>query len=362
MEKMNQIPWKLVQNKFPYYPGGREIDKFRGVYPPKDDNSPECWIGSDITMRYAVHYGEPTRGLAKVELPDGRTEWIRDVIQKDPEAILGPEHVKAEGAKLGVLVKLLDAEKQLNLQSHPDRDFAKRVFDSDYGKEESWYVIGVRDDTEEPPYVLMGFKEGITREAFEEAYHREDLPAMEGWCHKVPVKLGDAFMISAGLPHAIGPGCFVVEVQEPSDFTVGVNPAPKEFTEEQKKKHDETQMGCYHYDGHSYEENLRLHRPEPRTIREGSWGSEKLIIGPGDTDYFSFTRLDASAPVKLLDVHAAQVGIVLEGEGKLITPEGELALSKADEFFLTYSCKDVTLVPEDGGTISLVLCKPQIFD
>ena len=36
-------------------------------------------------------------------------------------------------------------------------------FGSDFGKTESWYIIGLREDQEEKPYVLLGFKEGITR-------------------------------------------------------------------------------------------------------------------------------------------------------------------------------------------------------
>ena len=27
------VPWKLVQNKIVRYPGGREIDRFRGIFP-----------------------------------------------------------------------------------------------------------------------------------------------------------------------------------------------------------------------------------------------------------------------------------------------------------------------------------------
>ena len=42
-------PWKLEWNKFHHYPGGREIDRFRGIVPPLDDG-PEAWIGSDTRL------------------------------------------------------------------------------------------------------------------------------------------------------------------------------------------------------------------------------------------------------------------------------------------------------------------------
>ena len=41
------VPWKLVQNKIVRYPGGREIDRFRGIFPGADDGRPEAWVGSD---------------------------------------------------------------------------------------------------------------------------------------------------------------------------------------------------------------------------------------------------------------------------------------------------------------------------
>ena len=326
--KMYKIPWKLVQNKLLYYPGGREIDRFRGVNPPKDDNCPECWVGSDIHMRYAVEHGEPTKGYAQVILPDGTECFLYEALRKEPEKALGPERVKAEGGSLGVLVKLLDAQRQLGLQAHPTRPYAKEVFHSDFGKEESWYVIGLRDDSPETPYVLMGFKEGITREQFEEAYLREDIHAMEQMCHKVPARMGDVFFISGGLPHAIGCGVFVVEVQEPSDITVGAEPV-RHLQGAEKKAYQDAVMGCFEYEGHDMEENLRRHRIEPRIIREGSWGKETLLIGPEQTRYFSFTRLDVTGKARLLDPRAPQVGIVLAADagGRAEAEEGRRVLS-----------------------------------
>ena len=360
--KMYEIPWMLVQNKIHYYPGGREIDRFRGVTPPKDDNCPECWVGSDIPMRYAYLGDDKNRGCAKVILPDGNEKYLFEAIHNAPVKALGTEHVKKEGSALGVLVKLLDAEKQLGLQAHPSREYAKRHFGSDFGKEESWYVIGVRDDTPEPPYILLGFKEGVTREIFEAAYRKQDLPAMEGCCHKIRVQKGDVFFVSAGAPHAIGGGVFVVEVQEPSDITVGVNAPPDSLNEKEKEEYAQTLLGCYDYHGRNAQDNAKAYKIPPRIIREGSWGKEVLLIGSEQTRYFSFTQLNAKAPAETLDVRAPQVGIVLSGSGRLKTEQGEITVQKADEFFLPYDCHSVSVLPDTGTELSLILAKPQIFD
>ena len=156
------VPWKLVPNKIVRYPGGREIDRFRGIFPGADDGRPEAWVGSDTRTVDAAEKGDPNDGCAEVMLPDGSRRYLFEAVEADPEAALGAAHIARNGARVGVLVKLLDAEKQLGLQTHPTRAYAKEWFGSDYGKEESWYVIGKREDSPETPYVYMGFKAGVT--------------------------------------------------------------------------------------------------------------------------------------------------------------------------------------------------------
>ena len=72
-----------------------------------------------------------------------------------------------------------------------------------------------------PAYILLGFKEGVTREEWEKYYYADDLKALENLCHKIPVKAGEAYFVGGGCPHALGEGCFVIEVQEPSDYHAG---------------------------------------------------------------------------------------------------------------------------------------------
>ena len=258
-------------------------------------------------------------------------------------------------------MKLLDSQRQLGLQTHPTRAYAKEHFGSDYGKEESWYVIGLRKDTEEPPYVLMGFQEDATREKFEAGYDANDIHAMEACCHKVPVQMGDLFFIEAGVPHAIGPGCFVVEVQEPSDITVGATKSRVPLSDADAEAYKQRLLGCYIYNGSDYEENLRRYKIPPRVIREGAWGKESLMIGPEQTSYFSFTRLDATDEVTLLHTGFPQTVIVLEGSAVLETGGHRMELKKADELFFPADIAASRLIPGTEG-VSVVLCNPGTVD
>ncbi|WP_343208193.1 hypothetical protein [Anaerolentibacter hominis] len=350
-----KMPWRLVQNKFIRYPGGREIDRFRGIYPGADDGRPEAWIGSDTRVNN-VTPENPNEGCQECILPDGRQMFLFEAIELDPEAMLGAEHLKLSGAKMGILAKLLDAEKQLKLQCHPDRPYAKKWFNSDYGKAESWYIIDKRTDCDEPPYVLLGFKEGVTRKDYEEGFYNDDIKAMEACCHKIPVEIGDCFNVEAGAPHAIGAGCFLVEVQEPSDITVGAV-RKTDGTKEEQEFFNERLLGCYHYEGSSYEDNLKRFKIEPKILREGDWGKEEVLIGTKQTPYFSFTRLDATKPVPVLKTGFLQLGICLSGKCKLVYEGGEMEIKKADEFFFPAGIEEITVVPEEEG-VSMILCHP----
>ena len=354
-------PWKLVQNKI-RGKGGREIDKFRGVTPPVDNNvGSEAWIGS-VTRVENPPADKPNYGCSEVILPDGQQMFLFEAVALSPEEILGEKHMSVNRDNLGVLVKYLDAWEMYGLQCHPTRDWAAKMFNSPYGKEECWYVIGTRDDTLEPAYVLLGFKEGVTRETWEEHYHKGDIRALENLCHKIQVKPGEMYYVAGGCPHALGAGCFVIEAQEPCDITVGAT-SYKEAVRRWKhtpniseELYDERIIGSYVYKGQSYEENLRYCRPERKIIREGSWGKEEILIGSEQTAFFSMTEIVISGQVDLRNTEFPQIAIVTEGNGSIIYDGGEMKIKKADEIFLPYYMPGAVI---SSDSVKIVFCHPE---
>ncbi|GHU89438.1 mannose-6-phosphate isomerase [Spirochaetia bacterium] len=339
--------------------------------PPADDPAgSEAWIGS-VTRVGNPPPEAPHKGCSEVILPDGQRMFLFEAINLAPEEVLGKKHISLHGTdNLGMLIKYLDAQKQYTLQAHPTRAWAKKMWNSDFGKEESWYVIGTRDDTAEPAYILLGFKEGVTREQFDALYRKDDLPALEKLCHKIQVKTGETYFVGGGVPHALGEGCFVIEVQEPSDITVvpisqkrryemikAILPKGQEprFLREDDKLYDERMLGSFFYDGCNEAENFRRWRIPNKTIRSGDWGSEYFIIGPDQTSFFSYTRLDVKGRVPLRNTGFPQVAIILEGEGSFRFEGGILPLRRGDEVFLPWNIPGAEL----EGTVSAVLCHPE---
>jgi len=353
-------PWKLVPNKIRGC-GGREIDKLRGIFPAVDTpDGSEAWIGSVTRVAFPPS-GKPDWGCSEVFLPDGRRLFLFEAIALDPEKVLGKKHMALHGSNLGMLIKYLDAKEQYFLQCHPTREWAKKMWNSSFGKEESWYVLGCRDDTKEPAYVLLGFKEGITQKQFEELYRREDIRGLENLCHKVPVHAGDVFFVGGGLIHALGEGCFVIEAQEPSDITaVPVTNEKRAKMQnrsvtESDAEYDRKMLGSFIYDGCSYEENLKRWKIKPKIMRKGDWGEEYTLIGPDQTSYFSFSRIDVKGNTNVIETGFPRVVIVLEGSAQFIFEEGSLELRKGDEIFLPWHVPGLRL----EGEASVIFCNPE---
>lgn len=204
---MTVAPVKLPPNPIRhFYRGGPAIAELRGI-DVGGDHSPEEWIGSAATL-----FGETERGLSR--LPDGTL--VRDALAVDPEAWLGADHVARFGANPALLVKLLDAGERLPVHHHPDRAFAHEHLGLDFGKTESWLVIAAGPGA----MVHVGWREDVDEQTLAGWVAEQDHDALLGALNPVEVSTGDAIFVPAGVPHAIGEGILIVELQEPTDLSI----------------------------------------------------------------------------------------------------------------------------------------------
>lgn len=154
-------------------------------------------------------------GMSRVPLPEGELT-LRELLQRNPE-YLGrhPARSMPEAAvrgELPILVKFIDAQKDLSVQVHPDDDYAREFEHGQLGKSEMWYVLDAAEDAR----LIYGFAHRMTQESLRRAI-RED--RLEACLQRVPVQKDDVFFVKAGTVHAIGAGTLIVEVQESSNLT-----------------------------------------------------------------------------------------------------------------------------------------------
>jgi mannose-6-phosphate isomerase len=333
-------PIRLPANRFPrFYRGGPAIDELRGTTPGTGgDFLPEDWVGSATAA-----FGSDADGLTRLE--DGST--LRQAIEADPEGLLGPDHADAYGASPALLVKLLHAGERLPVHCHPDRDFARRHLGCPWGKTEAWVIAGTEDPE---PVVHLGFREAMDAGRLAELVATQRVEPLLASLNTVPVAVGDTVLVPAGLPHAIGQGVLLVELQEPTDLSVLLE--WEGFAIDGRAQGHlglgfELALGCVDRSGCSPARLAGL-RGGRGPVRPGV---ERLFPAAADP-FFRAERLRPE-PVAALEP-AFSILVVTGGSGELETRGGSLELARGDTVLVPFAAGP----GEVRGRLTAVRCLP----
>lgn len=344
------------------YRGGSWLDRRHGIESAGESDRPEEWLAS---MTEAVNPGFPpveNEGLSAT-ISDGQTLILRDLVQQEPERMLGKTHAERYGAVPGVLAKVIDSAERLSIQVHPDKLFAKEYFHSDYGKTECWHILETRKIDGQSPFLLMGFRPGVTREMWEDVYRRQDIPAMVGCLNRVTPKAGETWLIRGGMPHAIGPGCILVEIQEPTDYTMrsertkaDASPIPDALIHQGLG--EKALMECFHYETMNETDLRRNCFISPETVEYPDGSKWQPLIGRRDTDCFSMERLEVCHSLRYTDIHVFSIVLVLNGEGTLEYPGGIVPVREMQQFFLPAGMESFTFRSKGSEPLTVIRCNP----
>ena len=319
------------------YKGGVMIDRLKGFTDPKDSEFPEEWVGSTVQASNPGTHYRAGEGLAVITTGLPEPVSIKKIIERYPEEVLGEQHVKAHGTSSALLVKLLDAAERLIIHAHPTKAFAREHLNSCFGKTEAWFILETRPEVEDP-YVLIAFKEEMSRSRYRQMLDKQSVDEMIGVMHRVPVKAGDVVYVKAGLPHAIGEGIFMVELQEPTDYSVILERscALYEFTEAESFLGLSKELTLSNLDHRVYtpQEVQNELVIKPHVLRREGTSTESRLLGYETTECFAGHRLDIDGEFSDSTNGRYCVLIVLGGEGTLVHSHGELAMKPGTEVFL----------------------------
>ena len=147
------------------------------------------------------------------EVANGPWEGMKlpELVSKYPVEILGQKVAEAYGNQLPLLTKIIDAQKDLSIQVHPNDEMAQREHGKS-GKSEMWYIL----QADEGAHLYAGFKQAIS--PYEYQKRVEDGSITEVLADH-QVQAGDVFYLPAGRVHAICGGIKLAEVQQSSDVT-----------------------------------------------------------------------------------------------------------------------------------------------
>ena len=130
--------------------------------------------------------------------------------------LIGTKNAWAQArGKFPLLIKLLDANRPLSVQVHPDDTYALNNEANELGKNEMWVVLQAKPGAQ----LILGVKAGANRDSFHQAIQDGSL---EDYLHYLPVKAGDHICVPAGSLHAILDGLLIAEIQQNSNTTYRV--------------------------------------------------------------------------------------------------------------------------------------------
>lgn len=163
-------------------------------YQLPSDHTGECWGISAHPHGPATVATGPYQGLT-----------LDQVWEQHPAAFGQPQ-----GPVFPLLTKILDANRNLSVQVHPDDDYAQ-AHAGELGKTECWYIM------EATPGAVLYYGHHAKSRA-----ELTQLVQTGQWDHllrTIPVHAGDFFYVPAGTVHALGKGIVALETQQSSDTT-----------------------------------------------------------------------------------------------------------------------------------------------
>lgn len=179
--------------------GGKNICKFKNIHPVLNKIG-ESWEISGLKEDSTIVSNGLLKGIS-----------LNKLIKIYKEKLLGKFIYESMGSIFPLLIKFIDAKQSLSIQVHPNDNIAKTLHTS-FGKTEVWYILKANKNA----FLYCGFKKKINVAIYTQSLKKN---TFIDFLQKYKVKSGDVFFIPAGCVHAIGAGCFIVEIHQASNIT-----------------------------------------------------------------------------------------------------------------------------------------------
>ncbi|MDH8702380.1 mannose-6-phosphate isomerase [Dysgonomonadaceae bacterium PH5-43] len=262
---------------------------------------------------------------------------LNELIDTFKSDLLGKKVYEQFGGKFPLLVKFIDADKDLSIQVHPDDELANERHNC-FGKTEMWYVVQACQNA----FVYSGFAKEMTPEQYDESIKNN---TFTDYLNKEQTEVGDVFAIPAGRVHSISAGNFLLEVQQSSDITYRI----------------------YDYDRKDKEGNVRkLHTEEAKDAIDFSLCSgvkeqlkktaEECVL---DNEFFKVSTLEyKQGTIKSLEFEDTFVIIVcIKGSAMVRGFDGVASIAKGETILIpAKEAKSIFLEVQEDATLLAVTC------
>ena len=257
---------------------------------------------------------------------------LNDLVALLKGDLVGKENYERFGNEFPLLIKFIDASKQLSIQVHPNDEQAKAK-GLKRGKTEMWYIMESAPDAT----LLSGLKRTITPEEYKAMVENDTIT--DALC-EYRVGEGDVFYLPAGRIHSIGAGTFLAEIQETSDVTYRIYDFKRKDKDgNYRQLHTEAAAECIDY---SVENDYRT-KYEARK-NEG--------VELAQCAHFTTSVYDLDEPMLLdySELDSFVVLIALSGECTLSTGDAETQLRAGETVLLPATTQTLSV----SGTVKFL--------
>ena len=259
---------------------------------------------------------------------EDKGKTLNQLVKEQKEKLVGEENNKRFGNEFPLLIKFIDAKRDLSIQVHPNDEIAHKHGKS-RGKTEMWYALECAPDAK----LYCGLKKKITPAEYKAMVDNDTITDALA-CYEV--NEDDVFFIPAGRIHAIGGGCKVAEIQQTSDVTYRIyDYKRKDKDGNYRELHTEKAAESIDY---SVQSNYRTeYQP---TKNEG--------VQIAECPYFTTAIYDLTEPMTLdySELDSFVILIVVKGEGTIIADGEELEFAEGNTILLPATTGEVKIKGE----------------
>ena len=288
--------------------------------------------------------------------------YFGEFIEKYGDLVVGWKSSSLD--RFPVLIKFIDAKKDLSIQIHPDDDYALEN-ENEFGKNEMWYVV----DCEPGAYLYCGLKQDSSKEEIRERIENNTITDI---LNKIEVHKGDCVMVKAGTIHAIGAGILICEIQQNSNCTYRMYDYDRKdkFGNKRElhidkaidvvdvKKYKpfvsgnsdvpegaELLVSCKYFECYKYVLEKNIYTDN---------SIDKNICNDNDVSNSEMIAEPVAGKIKIsVDSMSFRSIIIIEGRGQITVGEDVMDYRAGDSFFVTAGEKNVSVV----GTGVIIVTK-----
>lgn len=279
-------------------------------------------ITSDITGE-SWEISAVAGDISVVENGELKGKNLQELINENPENLLGKQVFERFGKDFPILIKFIDAREDLSIQVHPNDELAQKRHNC-FGKTEMWYVMDASEDAN----LIVGFNKDLTKEEYQNHLQNGTLTEIMNY---EKVKEGSTFFINTGKVHAIGGGVLLAEIQQTSDITYRLYDFNRRDKDGNLRElHTEQALDAIDY---QKKEDFKVTYKTQENIPNNMVSCPYFI-----TNYLKLTK-DFSVGIE----NSFHIYMCVKGEAEIVFQDKIIKMEKGESLLVPACCKNISI-------------------